>query len=429
MWISSSARCARLERQLARVPRSVGSGRPLSTAVDRSRRPARLDALAPAADPSLKLSSCAWLERQTARVPWHAGARRALSTSVEQPGLGELARSPDPARRELSHEYFMGGSPIFARHLVHGGSLQVTAHASCEAEAPRGSPKGTRQEWRVLRFVPAEGTTDLVQSVVKVCIGPPGCEPQEWIRAEAMALDYTKTFASVVLSALTVLGAPVLPEAAATAPEPLRILCIGLGGGTLPSFFAQKLANCEVDVVELERPVVEAATKAMGFVPSPRLRVSVDDGVAFALRASVGAEGGSRPYDAVVVDAYDAAGNVPAELWSKGGGLARALSQGLLKERGGLVAANFLPCVDLAPKLKAYRSALAERGAGVGFSVQAEGTGNRIAVQTCGELASFSSLFELGFSLARAGMKVGEATQCPFDMASLAARNISEWPE
>merc|ERR1719401_247718 len=101
----------------------------------------------------------------------------------------------------------------------------------------------------------------------------------------------------------------------------------------------------------------------MGFQAGPRLRAHVEDGVLFALRAagveanSVGgaaAEGDA--YDAVLVDAYDAAGNVPMELWGRDGGLCRALAAGLLNRRAGVVATNFLPSVDCGPPLAAYRS-------------------------------------------------------------------------
>ena len=39
--------------------------------------------------------------------------------------------------------------------------------------------------------------------------------------------------------------------------EQLRILCIGLGGGSVPSFIAEGLPHCQVDVVELEPAVTE----------------------------------------------------------------------------------------------------------------------------------------------------------------------------
>lgn len=342
--------------------------------------------------------------------------------------LEDLMKEPDPARRGLAFEFLTEGRILADLPLEGGGALQVTAHDSCEAMAPPGTPPGTRQEWRVLRFIPAEGENDLVQSVTKVCIGPPGHEPREWLRPDALPLDYTKSFLAVALSALEALGRPVLPESAAAAGEPLRVLCIGLGGGSMPSFLSQRLVNCVVDVVELEAAVVDAARAGMGFVADPRITVSVGDGVDFALRAAQNAGNDlSAPYDAVLVDAYNADGDVPMALQSSDGGLVHALSLGLLRRSGGIVATNFLPSVDVAIPLSAYRSALVDRGAGLSFSVQAEGTGNRIAVQTCGGPPALRRIDDLEVRMHAAATEIQATTSCPFDMARLATRNIYAW--
>merc|ERR1711956_149178 len=94
---------------------------------------------------------------------------------------------------------------------------------------------------------------------------------------------------------------------------------------------------------------------------------------------------------------------------------------------GGLVATNFLPGVDLGPPLAAYRHALASHNPGVGFSVVAEGTGNRIAVQTCGGTRAIGSFDEMASQMRAAAADVAHATACPFDMPRLATRGIYEW--
>lgn len=361
----------------------------------------------------------------SAEVGGTSRCQRAFSTCVQRKEGWNLASlfdpdTPlDPGRRALQYEYLAPGRTLLDLPLEFGGSLQVTSHTSDENEAPPGTPEGTTQEWRVLRFTPAEGSTNLMQSVAKVCLGPLHHSPAVWLRSEALPLDYTKTVVSIVLAGLSALGAPVLPEVASKSSEPLRILCIGLGGGSMPSFFAQRLANCEVDVVELEKQVVHAATKCMGFVPSPRLRVHVEDGASFALRAAKRAteEGRDGAYDAVVIDAYNAAGDVPGALWSEGSEMAEALSSGLLRRRGGLVATNFLPFIDLGPPSRAYREALAQH-AGFGFSVQGEGSGNRLLVQTCGGPPALASLQDLAERLREEASKVADAT---------GARNIIDW--
>merc|ERR1711912_153377 len=84
----------------------------------------------------------------------------------------------------------------------------------------------------------------------------------------------------------------------------------------------------------------------------------------------------------------DGDGNVPADFVYPGGQLLQALAKGLLHERGGLVALNLMQHSNPAPPLAAYRDALDQRRAGPGLgasiTVRAEGSGNYLAVQTCG---------------------------------------------
>lgn len=333
----------------------------------------------------------------------------------------------DPGRRALACEFLTDGLTLLDAKLENGGSLQVTAHSSSESSAPENAPKDTTQEWRVLRFSPEPGSdTDLLQSVTKVCIGPPGSDPAEWLRCDALPLDYTKTIVATVLAGLAVLGTPVLTGSEAA--KPLRILCIGLGGGSVPSFFEQRVPHCEVDVVELDCGVVRAARQFMGFVPGPRLHVHVADGAAFALRtATDAAQRGDGVYDAVVVDAYDAAGNVPAALWREGGALPEALRRGLLRSTGGLVATNFLPFIDLTPPSRVYADAMVQHGTGLGFSVQAEGTGNRLLVQMCSGSRTLPTLEELPTALRKEAVRIADMTACPFEMHRLVARNLTMW--
>ena len=44
-----------------------------------------------------------------------------------------------------------------------------------------------------------------------------------------------------------------------------RVLCIGLGGGTLPIFLAHHFPGMVIDVVEIDPVVIAAAQLAMGF--------------------------------------------------------------------------------------------------------------------------------------------------------------------
>lgn len=354
-------------------------------------------------------------------------------SAVESVGLARKVARLDPGRSDLNFEWF--GSPgrsLLKLPLEGGGMLEVTAHDASQLEGlPKNTQPNSRQEWRVLRFEPAEGTTNLVQSVTKVCIPPIGAaDSQVRLRGDCLPLTYTKSFVSVVCATLSAMGLPVLDAHGES--EPVRILCIGLGGGSVPSFFAEMLPRCSVDVVELEAAVLRAATEELGFYVRPGLHAALGDGAAFAERAASQAAddplGGA--YDAVLVDAYDAAGNVPEPLRCSDGGLARALSGGLLRSRGGLVATNILPAVDPAPILAAYHGALASRGAGPGFTIQAPNNGNRIVVQTATRTGRALPTGEaLLVKLKAAGLKVQEAIACPFNLAMLAAHGFTEWPK
>ena len=44
-----------------------------------------------------------------------------------------------------------------------------------------------------------------------------------------------------------------------------RVLCIGLGGGSLPLFLSHHFPGMEVEVVEIDPAVIAAARTAMGF--------------------------------------------------------------------------------------------------------------------------------------------------------------------
>ncbi|KAJ7567759.1 hypothetical protein O6H91_01G005700 [Diphasiastrum complanatum] len=50
--------------------------------------------------------------------------------------------------------------------------------------------------------------------------------------------------------------------------QQMRVLCIGLGGGSLPLFLAQNLPGAIVEAVEIDDVVISAATEAMGFPAS-----------------------------------------------------------------------------------------------------------------------------------------------------------------
>lgn len=93
--------------------------------------------------------------------------------------------------------------------------------------------------------------------------------------------------------------ARVLPASLAFVPDALRILIVGLGGGSLPRFFHSHFPEMAIDVVELDQEVVDVAKLYCGFAEDARMRVHVEDGRDFieAIRGS---------YDVVILDCFDA---------------------------------------------------------------------------------------------------------------------------
>src|SRR6266849_5169253 len=88
---------------------------------------------------------------------------------------------------------------------------------------------------------------------------------------------------------------------------PRRILVVGLGGGTLPTFLRKHYPNAAIDVAEIDPDVVDIAKKFFGFREDERMRAHVADGRAFI-------ENVRQPqYDVIFLDAYGAR-NVPAHL-------------------------------------------------------------------------------------------------------------------
>jgi len=89
--------------------------------------------------------------------------------------------------------------------------------------------------------------------------------------------------------------------------EPRRILVVGLGGGTLPTFLRKYYPNAAIDVAEIDPDVVDVAKRFFGFREDERMRVHVGDGRAFI-------ENVRQPfYDVIFLDAYGAH-NMPTHL-------------------------------------------------------------------------------------------------------------------
>lgn len=88
-----------------------------------------------------------------------------------------------------------------------------------------------------------------------------------------------------------------MPVGLVFVPDPRRALMIGLGGGSLTRLLLPRLPKLQMDAVEIDPVVIEAARLHFGVVESSRLRIVAGDGRAFVQRAS-------ERWDLILLDAF-----------------------------------------------------------------------------------------------------------------------------
>ncbi|MES2570167.1 MAG: fused MFS/spermidine synthase [Verrucomicrobiota bacterium] len=98
----------------------------------------------------------------------------------------------------------------------------------------------------------------------------------------------------------------VLPLCLAFIEKPLRILIVGLGAGVLPNFFHKQLPEAVIEVVEIDREVLEIAKTYFGFQEQARMCVHLEDGRDFIERCH-------GCYDMIVLDSFNSE-SVPPHL-------------------------------------------------------------------------------------------------------------------
>jgi spermidine synthase len=82
--------------------------------------------------------------------------------------------------------------------------------------------------------------------------------------------------------------------------EPRRVLVVGLGGGSLPSFLRNRFPGTVIDIAELDADVADVARRYFGFREDARMAVHIGDGRRFIEGAP------ALHYDAIFLDAFGA---------------------------------------------------------------------------------------------------------------------------
>lgn len=122
--------------------------------------------------------------------------------------------------------------------------------------------------------------------------------------------DYTQSEANLrdpddlpVTVARAMTTALVYPE------HPKRILIVGLGGGSLPTYLGRFMPEPAIDTVEIDPGVIGAAKKYFGLRESARVRYLDADGRVFLTR-------NKAPYDLILCDAFQG-GYIPFHLLTR----------------------------------------------------------------------------------------------------------------
>ncbi|MGR9100335.1 MAG: spermine synthase [Gammaproteobacteria bacterium] len=84
--------------------------------------------------------------------------------------------------------------------------------------------------------------------------------------------------------------------------NPVNVLNVGLGGGSLVKFLLYHFPDCRVEAVEFRRSVARVAYSHFGLQKSERLRIYIGDGADYIRRR---ARREQDIYDLVLIDAFD----------------------------------------------------------------------------------------------------------------------------
>ena len=101
----------------------------------------------------------------------------------------------------------------------------------------------------------------------------------------------------------------MMTTALAYAPQVDQVLLVGLGGGVLTNYVGRFLPDAQVDSVEIDASVIDAAKTWFGVKEAERMRLVESDGRVFLNR-------NRKLYDVALIDAY-IGGSVPFHLMTK----------------------------------------------------------------------------------------------------------------
>ena len=183
--------------------------------------------------------------------------------------------------------------------------------------------------------------------------------------------------------------------------KPQRVLILGLGGGTIPTFLHRHYPRMPIAAVDIDPEVVNVAKKFFAFREDERMRAHVDDGRRFI-------EACKKPYDVIFLDAFGTE-NVPYDLATREflQAVRRAVSpKGIVL--GNIWGRGSNPLYD--SMVRTYQSVFEQL-----YVLEVEGRGNRILIALPHKRPIERD------DLVQRARKLAKARQFGFDLADCAA--------
>ncbi|KAF9604854.1 hypothetical protein IFM89_010529 [Coptis chinensis] len=206
--------------------------------------------------------------------------------------------------------------------------------------------------WRVLRF--NDFTRQTTAKIMAACRKSDPLSVFIMQQPHILAVPYLKSMVSVGLATLASCRYDL--KNAVNGQKPMRVLCIGHGGGSLPLFLASKIQGAIIDIVEIDPLVILASTQAMGFPASTVMTSSGRRALAhcemidevmwkgtherlclYEIDAEEFIVQTTNVYDLVFIDAYDGDDIFPHKLWDPSGPFLETLGNRLHPEHGTVV--------------------------------------------------------------------------------------------
>ena len=155
--------------------------------------------------------------------------------------------------------------------------------------------------WRTVSLI-GGATMSIYHTVYKVNPETGEVEP------EAIVSDYISVMAEGFLAVMQYQRATGLRGNHLSAP--LRLLHLGLGGGTLLRLLAHKLEGCHQEAVELDEGVVAVVKSAMASSSGPSFEVHVGDALKIQRHPN------ELPWDGIFIDIFDENNLLPPPFYS-----------------------------------------------------------------------------------------------------------------